>query len=170
MVAGSDAEVTSANRTTLERPTDRELVIARTFNGPSRVVFDAWTKPELLKRWWAPRSLGVSLFSCDADVRVDGAYRYVFGRAADAPMAFSGVYTKVSPPSCLVYTQMFEAAREAGEAIVTATFDEQHGKTHLVLHSLYPTKQALDGALAAGMERGMRETMDQLDKLVGSLR
>jgi uncharacterized protein YndB with AHSA1/START domain len=157
------------NRTVVERRSDRELVVTRTVNGPARLVFEAWTKPELLKRWWAPCSFGVSLLACDADVRVGGSYRYVFGRDARHPMAFSGVYTNVTPYSTLVYTQIFEPLRDAGEAIVTVTFDEHRGKTRLVLRELYPSKEALDGAVASGMEHGIRETMEQLDQLVASL-
>jgi uncharacterized protein YndB with AHSA1/START domain len=158
------------NATTVERRSDRELVVTRTFNGPARIVFDAWTKPEHLKRWWAPRSLGVTLFQCEADVRVGGRYRYVFGKDPKQPMAFSGTYTEVTPHSRVVCTQVFEPIPGAGEAIVTATFDEDGGKTRLVLHQLFPSKEALDGAVASGMERGMRETFDQLESLVGEPR
>jgi uncharacterized protein YndB with AHSA1/START domain len=158
------------NQTTFERTSDRELVITRTFNGPARIVFDAWTKPELLKRWWAPCKLGVKLFECEADVRVGGSYRYVFGRDAGSAVAFSGVYREVVRPTRLVSTQIFEPMRSAGEAIVTATFDERGGKTKLVLHSLYPSKEALDGAVASGMEHGARETMEQLEELIATLR
>jgi uncharacterized protein YndB with AHSA1/START domain len=155
---------------TVERRSDRELIVTRTFRGPARIVFDAWTKPELLKRWWAPKSLGVTLFSCEADVRAGGRYRYVFGRDPKQPMAFSGTYREVSAPSRLVCTQLFEQMRAAGEAIVTATFDERDGRTELVLHQLYPSKEALDGTIASGMEKGMRETFEQLQELVASLR
>jgi uncharacterized protein YndB with AHSA1/START domain len=155
---------------TLERRSDRELVMTRTFNGPARIVFDAWTRPDLLKRWWAPRSRGVTLFSCDADVRTGGSYRYVFGRDAKQPMAFSGTYTEVTAPARLVCTQLFEPMRAAGEAIITATFEERDGKTRLVVHQLYPSKEALDGAIASGMEHGMHETTDQLDALLATLR
>jgi uncharacterized protein YndB with AHSA1/START domain len=158
-----------ANRTTVERTSDRELVVTRTFSGPARFVYDAWTKPELLKRWWAPKSLGVSLFSCEADVRVGGRYRYVFGRDPKQAMAFSGTYTEVTPSSRLVWTQLFEQMPAAGEAVVTATFDEREGKTRLVVRQLYASKEALDGAVASGMEKGMRETYDQLEALVSAL-
>ncbi len=157
------------NRTTVERRSDRELVITRTFNGPARIVFDAWTKPELLKRWWAPKSLGVTLFSCDIDLRVGGRYRFVFGHDEARSMAFSGTYTEVAPHARLAYTQIFEPMRAAGEGIVTATFDEQQGKTRIVSHELYPSKQALDGAIDSGMERGMRATLEQLEELIASL-
>ncbi len=170
MNATAESEMTAAaNVTTVERTSDRELVVARTFDGPARIVFAAWTKPELLKRWWAPKSLGVSLFSCEADVRVGGTYRYVFGHDATHPMAFSGTYTEVTPFSRLVHTQLFEQMRSAGEAIVTATFDEHDGKTRLVVHQMFPSKEALDGAVASGMERGMRETYEQLEALIATL-
>jgi len=161
--------VESKNRTTVERRGDRELVMTRTFNGPARIVFDAWTKPELLRRWWAPCSLGVKLFSCEAEVRVGGSYRYVFGREGEQQHAFSGTYTEVVPHSRLVSTQVYEQIREAGAAIVTATFEEHAGTTRLTVHSLYPSKQVLDGAVASGMEHGMRETMEQLEALIPSL-
>jgi uncharacterized protein YndB with AHSA1/START domain len=157
------------NPTSMELKSDREIVIARTFNGPARIVFDAWTKPELVKRWWAPKSHRVSVVVCEADVRVGGSYRYVLRRDTGDEFGFSGKYTEVTPHSRLVYTQIFEPMADAGAVIVTVTFDEQEGKTHLVAHELYPSKEARDGALASGMEHGMRETMDQLDELVASL-
>lgn len=168
-----DAEMVNEprkNSTTVERRSDRELVLTRTFNAPARVVFDAWTKPELLKLWWAPKSFGVSLFECEIDLRKGGTYRYVFGRDPHRPMVFSGKFTEVAAPSRLVCTQLFEPERGAGEAVVTATFEEHAGKTRLVLHQLFPSKEALDGAVASGMEGGMRVTMDKLDELVLTLR
>jgi uncharacterized protein YndB with AHSA1/START domain len=169
MATGRGSEHSSVkNRTTVERRSDRELVVTRTFNATAKVVFDAWTKPEYLKRWWAPKSLGVSLFRCEADVRAGGRYRYVFGRDPEHAMAFSGIYAEVTPHSRLVWTQVFEQMRDAGEAIVTATFDERDGKTELVVQQHYASKEALDGAIASGMEKGMRETYEQLEELVGS--
>ncbi len=156
--------------TTVERRSERELVLTRTFNGPARLVFDAWTKPELLKRWWAPASMGVTLFDCETDVRVGGRYRFAYGRDPKQQMVFSGIYTEVVRPSRLVFTQLFEQMPAAGDAIVTATFTETQGRTVLVLHQLFPSKEALDGAVASGMERGMRVTMDQLEALVATLR
>jgi uncharacterized protein YndB with AHSA1/START domain len=169
METASTGNERTRNQTTVERRSDRELVVTRKLNAPARVVFDAWTKPELLKRWWAPRSLGVTLFSCESDVRVGGRYRYAFGRDPENPMVFSGTYTEVSPPGRLVLTQVFEQM-PSGEAIVTVTFDERDGKTQVVLHQLFPSKQALDGAIASGMEKGMRETYEQLEELVASIR
>jgi uncharacterized protein YndB with AHSA1/START domain len=156
-------------QTAVERPSDRELVVRRTFDAPARIVFEAWTRPDLLKRWWAPRSFGVTLFEAEADLRVGGTYRYVFGRDPSKPMVFSGVYREIVPGARIVATQIFEPMRQAGEVLFTATFDEKDGKTTLVLHSLYPSKEALDGAVDSGMERGIHVTYDQLDELVRSL-
>jgi uncharacterized protein YndB with AHSA1/START domain len=149
----------------VERLSDHELVVTRTFNGPAQVVFDAWTKPELLKRWWAPRSLGVTLFECESDLQSGGKYRYAFGRDPKNPEVFSGRYREIVPPSRLVLTQIYERFPDAGEAVVTVTFEESEGKTRLTLHQVYPSREALDGAISSGMERGMRETFDQLDIL-----
>jgi uncharacterized protein YndB with AHSA1/START domain len=163
------SESTARNETSVERMSDRELVVKRSFNAPARIVFDAWTKPELLKRWWAPRACGVTLFECESDLRVGGAYRYVFGRDPQNPEVFSGRYLEVNAPSRLVLSQLYERMRVVGEAVVTATFDESQGKTHLTLRQLFPSKEALDGALASGMENGMRMTLDQLDELVAAM-
>ena len=152
------------NRTTVERKSERELVVTRTFNAPARIVFEAWTKPELLKLWWAPKSSGVSLISCEADVRVGGGYRFEFGREASKPMAFFGRYIGVTPHSRLVWTN--EESDDG--AVTTVTFEEKGGKTLLVMHELYPSKEALDGAIA-GMEGGMSETFAQLDELLVAL-
>jgi uncharacterized protein YndB with AHSA1/START domain len=156
--------------TTVERISDRELVVTRTVNGPAKLVFDAWTKPELLKRWWAPKSLGVALFECEQDVRVGGKYRFAFGHNPKDPEVFTGHYTEVTPTTKLVCTQVYERMAAAGEAIITATFEEKDGKTRLTLSQRFPSKEALDGAVASGMERGMRETLDQLAALVESSR
>ena len=162
------SESAMKNETIVERTTDRELVVRRMFNGPAHIVFDAWTKPELLKRWWAPKSFGVTLFECESDLREGGAYRYAFGRDPGKPEVFSGRYTEVRPPSRLVFTQLYERMREVGEVVVTATFEESRGRTLLTLHQLFPSKEALEGALASGMEHGMRVTLDQLDELVAA--
>lgn len=158
------------SRTLFERKSDRELILVRTFNAPARIVFEAWTRPDLLKLWWAPASMGVTLFSCESDARTGGRYRFVFGRDPKHPMVFSGTYTEVVPPTRIVFSQLFEQMPAAGEAIVTATFTERDGKTEFVLHQLFPSKEALDGAVASGMETGTRITMDQLAELVVTLR
>ena len=173
--APAGSETAPMNRTTLERTSDRELLITRTFNAPPRIVFDAWTKAELVRQWWAPSSLGVSIVSVDADVRVGGRYRYVLKPRQHPEFAFSGQYKEVTPYSRLVYTTFFEPnleppTSEADAAIATVTFEAAGEKTHLVSRELYPSKEVLDAVIASGMETGMRETMDQLDELVGSLR
>jgi uncharacterized protein YndB with AHSA1/START domain len=155
--------------THMERVSERELVIRRTFRTKATTLFDAMTKPELLRRWWAPRSLGVMMIDVTADVRVGGTYRYVFGKASQPPMAFSGVYREVARGMRLVYTQIFEPMAASGEATVTVTFEEAAGLTRLVQRELYPSKQVLDGVLASGMERGMRESLEQLDALLPEL-
>jgi uncharacterized protein YndB with AHSA1/START domain len=165
MDAGTEREPTPMkSRTTVERKSERELVVTRTFNCPARIVFEAWTKPELLKRWWAPKSTGVSLLSCEADVRVGGSYRFEFGHGASKPMAFFGRYIEVTPYSRLVWTN----DESDDGAVTTVIFEEKHGTTLLVMHELYPSKEALDGAIA-GMEGGMREMFEQLDELLVTL-
>ena len=154
----------SLNRTNVERKSERELVISRTFNGPARIVFAAWTKPELLKLWWAPKSTGMSLLSCEADVRVGGGYRFEFGLGNSKSMAFFGRYIEVTPHSRLVWTN----DESDDGAVTTVTFEERDGKTLLVMHELYPSKEALDRTLA-GMEGGMTETFAQLDELLITL-
>ena len=152
------------NRTTVERKSERELVVTRTFNGPARIVFEAWTRPELLKRWWAPKSSGMSLLSCEADVRVGGRYRLEFGHDGSKPMVFFGRYIEVIPHARLVWTN----DESDDGAVTTVTFEEKGGKTLLVLHELYPSKEALDAAIA-GMEGGMPESFEQLDELLVAL-
>jgi uncharacterized protein YndB with AHSA1/START domain len=157
------------NETIVERTGDSELTVTRTFDAPARIVFEAWTKPELLKRWWAPKSFGVSLFECEQDLRVGGAYRFAFGRDPKDPEVFSGHYMEVDPPSRLVLSQRYERMPDVGDVVVTADFQESQGRTRLTLHQRFPTKEALEGALASSMERGMRVTLDQLDELVASM-
>src|SRR5215471_16489614 len=128
--------------TTTERKSERELVVTRIFDAPARIVFEAWTKPELLKRWWAPKSTGMSLLSCEADVRVGGSYRFEFGHGSSKPMAFFGRYTEVTPHSRLVWTN--EESDDG--AVTTVTFEEKDDKRLPVLHELYPWKEALDAA------------------------
>ena len=152
------------NRTTVERKSERELVVSRSFNAPARIVFGAWTKPELLKRWWVPKSAGVTLLSCQADVRVGGSYRLEFGREGSKPMVFFGRYIEVTPYSRLVWTN----EESENGAVTTVTFEEKAGKTLLIMRELYPSKDALDAAIA-GMEAGMSEPFMQLDELLVSL-
>ena len=153
------------NSTTVERKSERELVITRTFNAPARIVFEAWTKAELFKRWWIPKSFPVNLLSCEMDVRVGGGYRLVFGVDASQSKAFFGKYLEVTPPSRLVWTNDED---HGGGAVTTVTFEEKGGKTLVVMHDLHPSKEALDEGL--GAYDGIRETFDQLADVVVTLR
>jgi uncharacterized protein YndB with AHSA1/START domain len=160
------------NQTTMELKGDREIVIERTFNGPAHIVFDAWTRPELVARWWAPAGRA-TMVSCEAEVRVGGRYRYHL-RHAHGDFAFSGEYLEVTPPSRVVYTEIYEptaSGTKPGDLAitVTVTFTERGGQTHVVSHSQCPTPEVRDAIIASGMESGMRETMDQLEMLVESL-
>jgi uncharacterized protein YndB with AHSA1/START domain len=156
------------NPTTAERTSDRELVIARTFNAPARIVWEAWTKPELFKRWWSPKSFPISLVSCELDVRVGGGYRLEFVVNGDTSkrMAFFGKYLEVTPCSRIVWTNEEEGGH--GGQISTVTLEEKDGKTLLVMHDLYPSKEALDEAIANGSTSGTNETFEQLDELLGT--
>jgi uncharacterized protein YndB with AHSA1/START domain len=152
------------NRTTVERTSDREVVVTRTINGPARVVFEAFTTAELLRRWWVPRSMGMTLLSCEVDARVGGKYRLVFDHGGPEPAAFFGTYVEVEPYSRLAWTN--EEGGEGGP-VTTVTFEEKDGKTLVVLHESYPSKEALDAA--GGAADAMVETFDQLDELLVAL-
>ncbi|MER9917400.1 MULTISPECIES: SRPBCC domain-containing protein [unclassified Mesorhizobium] len=150
------------NRTTVERKSERELVVTRTVNGPARIVFEAWTKPELFKQWWVPKSMGMFLRSCEMDARTGGTYRLVFGHDASDLHEFFGRYIEVTPHSRLVWTN--EEGGDGGP-VTTLTFEEKGGKTLLVMHELYPSKEALDAA-GTGAADAMGETFEQLDELL----
>jgi uncharacterized protein YndB with AHSA1/START domain len=154
------------NQTKAERKSGREMVVTRTFNAPARIVFEAWTRPELLRRWWAPKSLGMSFLSCESDVRTGGTYRFVFSHpASEQPMAFFGRYLEVVPNARLVWTN--DEGGEGG-AVTTVTFEENDGRTRVVMHDLYPSKQALDDAIAAESTADMTESFMQLDELLAA--
>ncbi|HSM96416.1 MAG TPA: SRPBCC family protein [Rhizomicrobium sp.] len=155
-----------SSRTTAERKSGREMVVTRTFNAPARIVFEAWTKPELLKRWWAPKSLGMSFLSCEADVRTGGTYRFVFSHpASEQPVAFFGRYLEVVPHARLVWTN--DEGGEGG-AVTTVTFEESAGQTLVVMHDLYPSKEALDDAIASESTADMTESFMQLDEFLAA--
>src|SRR3954453_16767609 len=163
MAAGKESEP-AKNPTTVERKSERELVVTRTVNGPARIVFEAWTKPELFRRWWAPKSFGVSVISCELDVGTGGTYRLVLGHpSSEQPMAFFGRYIEVTPHSRLVWTN--DEGGEVG-AVTTVTFEEKGDATLVVVHELYPSKEALDDAMASGSTSGWGEQFEQLDDLV----
>jgi len=151
------------NRTTVERKSERELVVTRTFNGPARIVFAAWTTPELFKRWWAPKSLGVPILSCEMDARTGGTYRLAFGHDAATAFAFVGRYIEVTPHARLVWTN--EESDQG--AVTTVTFEEKGGRTHLVLTELYPSAEALEAQ--RGAEDALPEQFVQLDELLATL-
>jgi uncharacterized protein YndB with AHSA1/START domain len=162
MNARSGSEPGSAkNRTTVERASDREVVVTRTINGPARIVFEAFTRPELFKRWWVPKSMGMNLLSCELDARVGGKYRLVFDHSPE-PAAFFGTYLEVQPYSRLAWTN--EEGGEGGP-VTTVTFEEQDGKTLVVLRERHPSKESLDAA-GTGAAEAMIETFDQLEALV----
>ena len=162
MAARKESE---SHRTTVQKKSDREVVVTRTFDAPARLVFDAWSRPELFKKWWVPRSMGMTLSSCEMDVRTGGKYRLVFGDDPANPMAFFGKYLEVVPDKRIVWTN-----EESGAAasVTTVTFEERDGKTLLVMSELYPTKEALDAA-GTGAQEVMNETFGQLDELLGEL-
>jgi len=150
------------NRTTVERKSDRELVVTRTFDAPPPIVFRAWSQPDLFRRWWVPKGAGISLISCDLDVRTGGKYRLEFG-AGDDTMAFYGKYLDVVPNERIVWTN------DEGEegAVTTVTFEDQGGRTLLTFHELYPSTEALEEAMA-GSAAGLPTQLDQLDELLSS--
>ena len=152
--------------TTVERTSERELTVTRRFNAPARIVFDAWTKPELFQRWWMPKSINITLVSYEADIRTGGSYRLVMSHpAAEQPMAFFGTYIEVTPHSRIVWTN--EEAGEAGQ-VTTVTLEEKDGATLLVVHELYPSKEALDDAMESGSIGGWEEQFAQLDELLAA--
>src|SRR3954470_6700466 len=153
------------NRTTVERKSDREVVVMRTINGPARIVFEAFTRADLFKRWWVPKSMGMTLLSCELDARVGGKYRLTFDVGGPEPVAFFGSYVEVKPYSRLAWTN--EEGGEGG-SVTTVSFEEKAGKTLVVLRESYSSKEALDAA-GTGAAEAMVETFDQLDELLVAL-
>ncbi|HEX5130019.1 MAG TPA: SRPBCC family protein [Usitatibacter sp.] len=162
MVASNASE---SRRTTVEKASDREVVVTRTFDAPARLVFKAWSDPALFRQWWVPRSMGMTLRSCEMDVRTGGTYRLVFGEDPANTMAFFGRYLEVVPDERIVWTN-----EEGGEAasVSTVTLEERDGRTHLVMRARYPSKEALEAA-GTGAQEAMAETFAQLDELLGAL-
>jgi uncharacterized protein YndB with AHSA1/START domain len=160
MDATSKGEDAAMKRTTVERRSDREVVVTRSFDAPARLVFEAWSNPELFRRWWVPKSMGMTLHSCEMDVRTGGTYRLNFGDGMD----FFGRYIEVTRPSRIVWTN-----EESGEnaSVTTVTFEEQDGRTMLVMSELYPSKEALDAE--GGAAEATHETFGQLDELLLTL-
>lgn len=162
MPNGNESSRAAMNRTTVERKSDRELLVTRTFNAPVHIVFEAWRNPDLFKLWWVPKSAGLTLLSCDMDVRTGGGYRLVFSHpVSDEPMAFFGTYKDVMPNQRIVWTN--EESDDG--AVTTVTFEEHAGTTLVTLHERYPTEAALDDAIAGSAE-GLPEQFAQLDALL----
>jgi uncharacterized protein YndB with AHSA1/START domain len=153
------------DRTNVERTSERELVVTRSFAAPAHIVFEAWTRPELFMRWWAPKSMGVPIRSCEMDVRTGGTYRLEFGHDESNVWTFFGKYIDVVRPSRLVWTN------DEGEegAVTTVTFEDKGGKTLLVVHELYPSKDAADEAVASGSTGGYTEQFEQLDAFLAGM-
>ena len=151
------------NQTAVERRSERVLVVTRTVNGPARLVFEAWTKADLFRQWWVPRSYGMTLLSCEMDARVGGGCRLVFPHG-DSTMEFFGTYLEVTPNSRLVWTN---EEGDGGVTVTTVTFEEIDGRTVVAVHDLYPSKEAADAA--AGSTGAMPEALDQLDELLVSM-
>jgi uncharacterized protein YndB with AHSA1/START domain len=149
----------------VQKRSEREVVVTRTFDAPARLVFEAWSDPELFRKWWVPRSMGMTLRSCEMDVRTGGKYRLVFGDDPANPMAFFGTYLEVVPDQRIVWTN--EESGDAG-SVTTVTFEERNGQTLLVMSELYPTKEALDAA-GIGAQEATHETFVQLDELLAEL-
>jgi uncharacterized protein YndB with AHSA1/START domain len=166
-MAGKKENEPAKNRTTAERKSERELVVTRIFNGPARLVFKAWTTPELFRKWWIPKSFGITIISYEADIRTGGTYRILMGHpSSEQPMAFFGRYIEVTPHSRMVWTN--DEGGESG-AVTTVTFEERGAETLVVMHDLYASKEALDEAIASESTSGFSETFEQLDELLVTL-
>jgi uncharacterized protein YndB with AHSA1/START domain len=151
------------NLTTMERTSDRESTVTRIVNAPPHIVFEAWTNPEHFKRWWTPKSYGMTIHSCEIDARTGGSYKLMISHPAYAPepMPFYGRYLEVTPPTRLVWTN--EEGGEAGP-VTTVTFEEKDGRTVIVMRDTYPSKEAFDAAIESGSASGgFEETFDQLE-------
>ncbi len=151
------------NATTVERKSDRELLVTRTFDAPPHIVFKAWSQADLFRRWWVPEGAGMSLLSCDMDVRTGGTYRLEFGMGENR-MAFHGRYIEVIPDERIVWTN----EEEQDGAVTTVTFEEQGGKTLLTFHESYPSAEALEEAMT-GAAAALQTQLDQLEALLPTL-
>lgn len=149
-------------------PSDREIAMTRVFDAPRSLVFDAFTKPELLKRWLGVFG-GWSLAVCEVDLRVGGTYRYVWRGPDGAEMGMRGVYREVVRPERIVATESFDEPWYPGEALDTTVFIEQSGKTTLTTTVLYESREARDGVLKSPMESGVAASYDNLAELLASM-
>jgi uncharacterized protein YndB with AHSA1/START domain len=145
-------------------PTDREIVMTRVFDAPRHLVFDAFSKPELLKRWFGPR--GWSLVVCEVDLKVGGGFRFVLRGPDGKEMGMRGVYREIVPPERSVHMESFDDY--PGESQVTSVFVEQRGQTTLTVTVLYPSREVRDAVIKSGMEHGAAESYDRLAELLAS--
>jgi len=152
----------------LTTPTDREISMTRVFDAPRRLVFDAFTKPELVKRWLLGPP-GWTMPVCEIDLRVGGAYRYVWRHADGKEMGMGGIYREIVPQERLVCTELFDEAWYPGEALVTTILAEQGGRTTLTSTMLYVSQETRDAVLKSGMERGVAASYDRLEELLVSI-
>lgn len=148
------------NEAKVERTSEREVVVTRTINAPAQRVFDAWTQPDIFRRWWVPQSYGLNLVSCEMDVRVGGEYRLGF-LLEGSIMEFFGTYVEVTPHSRLVWTNDEDGH---GQTITTVTFEENEGKTLVTVHDKYPSPDAVE----TGSSASLPESLGQLEELLGS--
>lgn len=163
---GNDEPGAAGAALTVERTSDRETMVTRSFDAPARLLFMAWSRAELFRQWWVPKSYGMTLLSCEMDVRVGGGYRLVFANPAGGePMAFFGRYLDVVPDQRISWTN----EESENGAVTTVTFSEQDGRTTVVIHDLYPSKEVLDAEIDSGATGGLGETLDQLAALVATL-
>lgn len=149
-------------------PSEREIAMTRVFDAPRHLVFEAYTKPELVKRWLGARA-GWSLDVCEIDLRVGGRYRYVWRGTNGQEMGMGGVYLEIEPPERIVATEAFDESWYPGEAVVTALFSEQGGRTTLTLSVLYESKEARDAVLRTPATEGVGESFDKLAEVLASM-
>ena len=160
--------MTSRRSLQVTTPSDREIVVVRDFEAPRRQVFDAFTKPDLVKRWlYGPEDWQMAV--CEIDFQVGGAFRYVWRHTGGSEMGLSGVYREIVPPERIVHAELFDEDWTGGETVVTTIFAEQDGRTTVTITVFYSSREARDGALATPMAEGMEMSYARLDKLLPSL-
>jgi uncharacterized protein YndB with AHSA1/START domain len=157
----------STGKLIVTTPTDREIVMTRVFDAPRNLVFEAFTKPDLVKRWMLGPD-GWSMPVCEIDLRVGGKYRYVWRHTDGREMGMGGVYREIVPPERIDSTELFDEDWTGGEVLGTLLLTEQAGKTTLTQTLLYPSKEARDNVLKSGMERGVAVSYDRLDEVLFS--
>lgn len=150
----------------LSTPGEREITLTRAFAAPRERVFDAFTQPDLVKRWMGAR--GWPMVSCAIDLRVGGRLRYVWRNAEGAEMGVTGTFSEITPAERIVHTELFDEDWTGGETRVTTCFTENEGRTTVAMTIRYATQTARDAVLESPMERGLAETYDNLARLLGT--